>query len=128
MLAPRLRSHSSTVQHSIACVSSSSQTTSRAFVDAHIHPSAGKDVETFGTLMELLALPTIDAVFVASPHAARFHHASSALRAERAVLVPRPLAMSAGEARELCELAGRSKGNWLGIVARTPSDQHSIEG
>jgi predicted dehydrogenase len=54
-----------------------------------------------------LADPTVDAVVVATPTTTHYQLAADALRAGKHVLVEKPMATTAAEAEELCEMAAR---------------------
>ncbi len=83
----------------IAAVGSRSLERSRAFADKHAVPAA------YGSYEELAAADDIDIVYVATPH--NFHHAAAvlALDAGRHVLIEKPIAMNAAEARDLRDRA-----------------------
>ncbi len=68
----------------------------------------------YDTLEELLADPTIDAVFIATPNNLHATHAIAALRAGKHVLVEKPMASNVNEAREMVQVA-RSSGRLLGV-------------
>jgi len=53
----------------------------------------------------LVADPQVQAVYVASPHSAHLEHALLAIRAGKHVLVEKPVARSAAEARQIAEAA-----------------------
>src|ERR1022692_4655798 len=58
---------------------------------------------------ELLALEEIDAVIIASTPNVHFAQAKAALHSGRHVLLEKPMTFTAGEARELVELAAKRK-------------------
>jgi predicted dehydrogenase len=62
-------------------------------------------VRTVGNAAEVFADPTIDAVAIVTPLATHHPLATAALQAGKHVLVEKPLAASAAQARELTELA-----------------------
>jgi predicted dehydrogenase len=62
-------------------------------------------VHTTTDAFALFADPAVDAVVIATPTATHFELARAALRAGKHVLVEKPLATSAAEAVELCNLA-----------------------
>lgn len=66
----------------------------------------------YGSLMDLLADPEIEAVYVASPNHMHAQTARLALAAGKAVLVEKPLATTAADAEALAALA-RNKGLFL---------------
>ena len=55
----------------------------------------------------LVADPAVDVVYVATPHHLHAAHGALAIRAGKHVLVEKPLALNAGEAQMLADLAGR---------------------
>ena len=57
----------------------------------------------------LCADPTVDIVYVATPHSLHFAHAKLALEAGKAVLVEKPMTLSAAETQALVDLAQRKK-------------------
>jgi predicted dehydrogenase len=62
----------------------------------------------YGSYEELLADDTVDAVYVASPHALHVSHVTAALEAGKHVLCEKPLTLRATDAEELFTLARRS--------------------
>src|ERR1019366_8717019 len=75
---------------------------------------------------ELLALEEIDAVIIASTPNVHFTQARAALHSGRHVLLEKPMTFTAGEARELVELATKRK---LQLVVSCPwhYTRHGIE-
>ena len=75
---------------------------------------------------EILALDEIDAVIIASTPNVHFAQAKAALQSERHVLLEKPMTFTAGEARELVELAVERK---LHLVMSCPwhFTKHGIE-
>ena len=63
-------------------------------------------ITTYRTLDELLADASIKLIVVATPNSSHFPIAMKALEAAKSVVVDKPVALSAGEVRELAELAG----------------------
>jgi len=63
----------------------------------------------YGSYEELLADESVDAVYVASPHALHVAHVTAALGAGKHVLCEKPLTLRATDAEELFALAGRSE-------------------
>jgi len=61
------------------------------------------------TVDEMLALPNLDAVIVASTPNVHFAQAKAALASGRHVLIEKPMTFTAAEARELVELATQKK-------------------
>src|SRR5262245_35239466 len=61
----------------------------------------------YGSYEELLADDSIDAVYVASPHALHVAHVTAALEAGKHVLCEKPLTLRASDAEELFALAER---------------------
>lgn len=122
------------VKHTIIAVAAAgSAAEARAFADAHVCASvpaaATSAVEAFGTSTELHAHPGIDSIFVAGSQAARYREALSALRGGKNVLIPKPMAISSAEARELCEHASkRDKPRWLGFVMRRGAGSGEVGG
>jgi predicted dehydrogenase len=63
----------------------------------------------YGSYEELLADHSIDAVYVASPHALHVEHVTAALEAGKHVLCEKPITLRASDAEELFGLAQRSE-------------------
>lgn len=78
------------------------------------------------TVEELLAIKDLDAVVVASTPNVHFAQAKAALESGRHVLLEKPMTFTAGEARELVELAAEKK---LQLVMSCPwhYTRHGIE-
>jgi len=90
----------------LLAVGSRAQASADAFGDTHAIPRRHPSYEA------LVADPDVDAVYVATPHNA--HHANTllALEAGKHVLCEKPLAVNAGQAAEMIEVA-RGKGLFL---------------
>lgn len=88
----------------------------------HAHTS----VEAFGTSTEVHAHPQIDSVFVAGSQDYRYNEALSALRANKGVLLLKPVSMTCTEAKELCETAKKSSRTWLGMLMHIRQDKHRL--
>src|ERR1039457_2432630 len=78
------------------------------------------------SVAETLAIKELDAVVVASTPNAHFAQAKAALESGRHVLLEKPMTFTAGEARELVELAAEKK---LHLVMSCPwhYTRHSVE-
>src|SRR3954451_10764880 len=61
----------------------------------------------YGSYAELLADDSVDAVYVASPHALHVEQVTAALEAGKHVLCEKPITLRARDAEELFALAGR---------------------
>ena len=83
----------------IAAVGSRSLARAAAFADEF-----GADT-AYGSYDELVADPSVDIVYVASPHSGHREHAQLALGAGKPVLVEKAFARSAAEARAVLDLA-----------------------
>src|SRR5215213_9972918 len=81
----------------LAAVGSRSVDTAAAFARTHGHD----DTRAHGSVEELAADPSVDVVYVASPHALHEAHARTALDAGKAVLCEKPLTLNAGQAQGL---------------------------
>ncbi|GAB3945934.1 Gfo/Idh/MocA family oxidoreductase [Spirosoma harenae] len=66
----------------------------------------------FGSYEELLTLPDLDVVYVATPHVKHHEHVMMLLNGGKAVLGEKPFAMNGDQVREMVETA-RSKGVFL---------------
>lgn len=86
---------------SVAAVGSRSAETARAFARSHGIPHA------HGDYASLLADPSVDVVYIASPQAHHHEHATAALEAGKHVLLEKPFALNAAEARDISETARR---------------------
>jgi predicted dehydrogenase len=83
----------------IAAVGSRSQKTADAFALQYEIPAA------YGSYEELVADPTVHAIYVSTPHPFHAENASLALAAGKHVLVEKPFTLNANEAREVVALA-----------------------
>lgn len=101
--ARALRGHSS---QRLVAAASRSLDRAQAFADEFEIPSA------YGAYAELVANPEVEAVYVASTHNAHLELALLAIDAGKHVLVEKPAAFSAAEARRMRE-AARSAGVFL---------------
>lgn len=83
----------------ISAVGSRSLDRSQAFAERHGIPGA------YGSYEELAAADDVDVVYVATPH--NFHHAAAvvALDAGKHVLIEKPIALNAAEARDIRDRA-----------------------
>ncbi len=94
--------------------------------------SAKKIAKDFGatfacaTVEEILSLPELDAVIVASTPNVHFVQAKAALESGRHVLIEKPMTFTAAEARELVEIAAR-KNLQLLISCPWHYTRHGIE-
>lgn len=71
------------------------------------------EIETaHGSYASLVSDPSLDVIYVATPHNLHFEHVMLALEAGKHVLVEKPMAMSHDQARQMAELA-RAKGLFL---------------
>jgi predicted dehydrogenase len=87
----------------IAAVGSRAQDTADAFAAEYGIPNAHASYE------DLVADPTVDAIYVSTPHPFHAENAILALNAGKHVLMEKPFTLNAPEAREVVELA-ESKG------------------
>lgn len=92
--------------HQPAAVGSRSLEKARDFARTQGIPRA------WGSYEELVADPDIDAVYITSPHPGHLPHTLLALKAGKPVLVEKPFALDAAEARQMVSLA-RSQGLFL---------------
>ena len=83
----------------VAAVGSRSEESAAAFSGRFGIPTA------HGSYEELVADPSIDVVYVATPHTAHLPHASLALDAGKHILVEKPVALNVAEAGELAARA-----------------------
>ena len=86
---------------SCTAVGSRSQARAAAFAQEHGFAAA------YGSYEELLADESVDAVYVASPHALHVEHVTAALASGKHVLCEKPLTLRAGDAEQLFALARR---------------------
>ncbi|MCY7395959.1 MAG: Gfo/Idh/MocA family oxidoreductase [Nocardioides sp.] len=87
----------------LVAVGSRSITSAQRFVEAHRaeHPGAA----VYGSYAELVADPTVDVVYVASPHSLHLEHTRLALEAGKHVLCEKPVTLTAADAEEMVALA-----------------------
>jgi len=103
-----------------------------AAVQSRERAKAEKIARDFGarractSIEELLAIADLDAVIVASTPNVHFAQAKAALQSGRHVLLEKPMTFTAGEAREIVELAAKKK---LHLVMSCPwhFTRHGIE-
>jgi predicted dehydrogenase len=93
--------HRNTDQRIVA-VASRDAARAAAFAATHGIPEHGDDYR------RLVEDPTVDIVYIAAPHTEHVKLATLALEAGKHVLVEKPIAASAAEARQLAEVARRS--------------------
>lgn len=84
----------------VVAVGSRDATRAQAFVDEH---AAG--ARAHGDYASLVADPEVDVVYIASPHSEHLDHALLAIAAGKHVLVEKPMAPSAAEARQIVAAA-----------------------
>ncbi|MEO0368147.1 MAG: Gfo/Idh/MocA family oxidoreductase [Pseudomonadota bacterium] len=70
----------------------------------------------YSSASELLADPTVDVVYIASPHQAHFDHTIACLEAGKAVLCEKPMTVNAAQAREVFKLAESQQRFYLEAV------------
>jgi predicted dehydrogenase len=83
----------------VAAVGSRTASSARAFAEAHAVPRSHGDYAT------LVADPTVDIVYVATPNSLHREHALLAIAAGKHVLVEKPFALNAAQAREVADAA-----------------------
>jgi predicted dehydrogenase len=86
----------------IAAVGSRSMAAARRFVAEHAEPNT----RPHASYADLVADPTVDVVYVASPHALHLEHARLAFAAGKPVLCEKALTLNARDAEEMIGLAG----------------------
>lgn len=94
-----LQAHTNQV---VAAVGSRSLDRARAFADTY---GIGTAV---GSYAELVALDDVDIVYVATPHPSHLEHAVMSMEAGKHVLVEKPIAISADQARQIAAVAERT--------------------
>ena len=92
----------------IAAVASRDVTKAQAFIDENLGDSAAQ-ATAYGSYEELVADPTIDAVYVGTPHSHHRDHALLAINAGKHVLVEKAFTRNGAEAREVLD-AAKEKG------------------
>ena len=94
------------VRHVLAAVASSSSSSRAAsFVrDDCKHPSPSQ-VHTYDSYADLAADPTVDIIYIATPHSHHFQNAMLCLKAGKHVLCEKPVTVNAAQARQLFETA-----------------------
>ncbi|EZP26792.1 Gfo/Idh/MocA family protein [Microbacterium oleivorans] len=94
--------HAHTVQRAVAVTARDAEKT-RAFADAHGIGSVHASVDA------LVNDPEVDVVYVATPHPLHREQALAAIAAGKHVLIEKPIALNAADAREILD-AGRAAG------------------
>lgn len=118
------------IQHRLTVITiSAPQTSAKEFIEQYfpsIASSSDPSPAHAASVAALLAAPDVDAVLVDSTEAEQYHDAELALRAGKAVLLVKPLGISAEDARRLTQVA-KSKKTWLGILMKeTKKDKASL--
>lgn len=78
---------------------------SRSLANAQAFAAEFKVPHAVGSYEELLAVPGIDAVYIATPHSEHYAHALLCLRAGLPVLCEKAFAQNAGQAQEMIRVA-----------------------
>ena len=91
----------------VTAVGSRDLAKAQAFADAHTH-----EATAYGSYEGLLHDPSVDVVYVATPHSHHLDHALAALEAGKHVLCEKPLTRSAKESQQLID-AARQAGVFL---------------
>ncbi|TFD22071.1 Gfo/Idh/MocA family protein [Cryobacterium sp. TMS1-13-1] len=85
--------------HKVQAVGSRSQASADAFAVEFGIPTA------HASYAELVNDPAVDVIYVSTPHPFHAEHAALALNAGKHVLIEKPIALNAGEARQIVNLA-----------------------
>ncbi len=86
----------------IAAVGSRTLESAQSFVDEYAEPETRAHV----SYAEMVADPSVDVVYIASPHSMHLDHARMAFDAGKPVLCEKALALNSREAEEMVRLAG----------------------
>ncbi|MGL5827681.1 MAG: Gfo/Idh/MocA family protein [Nocardioides sp.] len=87
----------------VAAVGSRSSAAAQSFVVDHGEPST----RAHASYADLVADPSVDVVYIASPHALHLDHARAAFAAGKPVLCEKPLTLNTRDAEEMIRLAGQ---------------------
>ena len=87
----------------VSAVGSRSEASTRRFAERFQIPLA------FSSYEELVQSPEVDVIYIATPHPWHFDHTQMALKAGKSVLVEKPFALSAEQARSMIHLARTQK-------------------
>jgi predicted dehydrogenase len=87
----------------VAAVGSRTQASADAFAATHGIPNA------HGSYEDLVADPTVDAIYISTPHPFHYESAKLVLGAGKHALVEKPFTLNAAEAREVIDLAAARK-------------------
>lgn len=95
--------------------------TSRALANAESFAAQLGINKVFTDYAEMLADPSLDVVYIATPSSMHAEHALQAIEAGKAVLVEKPFAVSAAQARPVVEAAHRKgvfcmEGMWMRFI------------
>jgi phthalate 4,5-cis-dihydrodiol dehydrogenase len=77
--------------------------------------------KAFATVQELCAEPSVDAVYISTPHQLHLEHARLAAEAGKHILVEKPMALSLAECRAMIDAARKAK------VALVVGHSHSFD-
>ncbi len=92
----------------VAAVGSRSLESAQSFADEY----GDKDTRAHASYADLVADPSVDVVYVASPHAMHLEHAMLALDAGKPVLCEKPVTLNTGDAEKMIRTA-RDRGLFL---------------
>lgn len=85
--------------HRVAAIGSRSLITAKSFADQY------KSCMPYGSYEELVADPSIDGIYVATPHVFHMENTILALRAGKPVLCEKPFAVNSSQAKKMIETA-----------------------
>ncbi|KLO11609.1 NAD(P)-binding protein [Schizopora paradoxa] len=92
----------SDVAHKIVAVGSRSVQAAQDFIDREIKDPS---VKAYGTYEEMLADPSVEAVYIGTPHTLHFSNAKASLLAKKHVLCEKPITINTAELHSLIAIA-----------------------
>ncbi|PVH72480.1 NAD(P)-binding protein [Cadophora sp. DSE1049] len=101
--------------HKITAIGSSTAAKALSFASTHLpnnnNPTQAA-TQCYGSYAEVYASPSVDIIYIATPHALHLRNALEAISAGKHVLVEKPMALNAAQAAEMIA-AARQKGVFL---------------